>query len=302
MPMKIIRGPVRQPAKVVIYGVEGIGKTTLAAEFPSPLFLDTEDGSKHLDVARVACPEWGDLMLSMRELAVETHGFQTVVIDSVDWAAASCEKKVCKDAGKKSIEDWPYGKGYKILAEKFAELLEAAEAVVAAGLHVVMIAHAKVQRTSPPDLTEGYDRYELDLDKRLAPGVKEWADAVLFCNFKTRLIEGSDGRRKAIGGKDRLLYAERSAAYDAKNRFGLPEESPMTIDSLRPLFEGPAPRLTLRDRIAAAATADDLGRICAVVDDQAAKGKLTPEQVATLHGLIDTRRDELESAALEASA
>lgn len=302
MPMKIIRGPVREPAKVVLYGVEGIGKTTLASEFPNPLFIDTEDGSKHLDVARVMCPEWGDLTLALAELAVETHGFQTVVIDSVDWAAAACEKALCEKHGKKSIEDWPYGRGYKMLAEQFAALLDAADRVVAAGLHVVLVAHAKVQRTSPPDLTEGYDRYELDLDKRLAPGVKEWSDAVLFCNYKTRLVEGQDGRTKAIGGKDRILYAERSAAYDAKNRFGLPEESPMTIDALRPLFEGPKPQPTLRARIAAAGTADELGRLGGLVDEMQAKGKLTPEQVGTLTELIAKRHAELEPATAEAAA
>jgi hypothetical protein len=74
--------------------------------------------------------------------------------------------------------------------------------------------------------------------------LKEWADLVLFCNYKIHIVEGTDGKLKAQGGKERTMYAERSAAWDAKNRFGLPEEMPMEISGLLPIFAGQAPRNT----------------------------------------------------------
>lgn len=301
MTIKIVRGREKTPAKVVIYGTEGIGKTSLASQFPNALILDTEDGSKRLDVARSKCPDWPALTLAMRELAVHSHGFETVVVDSIDWAAAACERHVCKAAGKKSIEDWGFGKGYKVLADQFADLIDAAEAIVTAGLHVVFVAHAKVVRTSPPDLTDGYDRYELDLHKQLAPMVKEWADAVLFCNYRTKLVDGNDGRRKATGGKERILYAERTAAFDSKNRFGLAAELPMTIDSLAPLFAGgtkaakPDAMAVMTKASKAIADAKDeaaLAKCRKRIDDLLADGTLTSDQWGALTDQIDAKTGE----------
>lgn len=298
MSIKIVRGRQQTPARVVIYGTEGIGKTTLAAQFPDALILDTEDGSKHLDVARSKCPDWQSLTLAMRELAVQSHGFKTVVVDSIDWAAAACERHVCKAAGKKGIEDWGFGKGYKVLADQFADIIDAADAIVTAGLHVVFVAHAKVQRTSPPDMTEGYDRYELDLHKQLAPMVKEWCDILLFCNYRTKLVEGGDGRKKALGGKERIVYAERSAAFDAKNRYGLPAEMAMSIDSLAPLFEGPAKPAKpdamavmskASKKIAEAASAAELQRCRKRIDDLLADETLTADQWGALTDQIDAK-------------
>ena len=121
-------------------------------------------------------------------------------------------------------------------------VFEEVDALVAKGVHVVFVAHTKVQRTSPPDQTDGYDRYELKLTKQVAPLLKEWADMVLFCNYRIQIVEGTDGRLKAQGGKERVMHAAHSAAWDAKNRFGLPEEMPMQFDQIAHLFAGTAPK------------------------------------------------------------
>lgn len=304
--IKITRGRQAAPVKLVAYGVEGIGKTTLASQCPNPLILDTEDGSKRLDVARVSVPDWQSLTLAVRELAVDRQGFETIVIDSIDWAERACKEWTCKQHGKKSLEDWPYGKGHVLFAETFATLLDACDRLCDTGLHVVLVAHTKVVKTSPPDQTEGFDRWELDLDKRTAPSVKEWADAVLFLNYRMRIIEGSDGRSKGIGGKDRVIYAERSAAYDAKNRFGLPPEMPMAFEHLAPMFApqpvaaAAKPKPGWRELVTDAQTVEALGDIGDRVDAAESQGKLTPEQARKLRDLIDFRHNELEPA--EASA
>lgn len=301
--LKITRGKKASPVRAVIYGTEGIGKSTLAAQFPNPLILDTEDGTKHLDCARVSCTEWKSLTLAMAELAVDGQGFQTVVIDSADWAEKLLTEWLLNTTGKKSIEEFGFGKGYVMLQEHVTRFLASADKLVARGMHVVFVAHNKVVRTSPPDQTDGYDRYELKLTKQVAPLFKEWADLVLFANYKTRLVEGADGRKKASGGKQRVMYAERSAAWDAKNRYGLPEEMPMAIDQLRTIFGQPATaKPTLRERIAAAETVADLGTLGDLVDVAESNGKLTEEQVETLRGLIAKRHDEIEPAATEAVA
>lgn len=236
--MNIVRGKQKSAARVVIYGTEGIGKSTMASQFPSPLILDTEDGSKHLDCARVICSDWMTLESTMHELVRDAQGFETVVIDSADWMERMMIDQIVRQAGKKSIEDFGFGKGYIHVQERVAKFLAIADQLIARGINVVFVAHSKVQRTSPPDQTDGYDRYELKLTKQVAPLLREWCDLLLFTNYKTKLVEGSDGRIKASGGKERVMYAERSAAWDAKNRFGLPEEMPMLIDRLDPIFGG----------------------------------------------------------------
>lgn len=299
--MKITKGKQAAPVRAVLYGVEGIGKTTLASQFPTPLFLDTEDGTKQLEVDRVSCPDWASLRGCVAELGVESHGYQTIVIDSIDWAERALAEHVCKADGKKSIEDYGFGKGYVILAEHMARFVEGLDNLHRAGLHVLLVAHAKVQRTSPPDQTDGYDRYELRMSKQVSPIVKEWADALLFCNYRMRLIEGSDGKRKAIGGKDRVIYAERAAAFDAKNRYGLGEELPMTIDALAPLFTGGGTKQVdteLYDQIvkaiADATTVKKLGRIGDRIDQLVSEDQLTGDQWSALTDLVKARHEELE--------
>lgn len=298
--LKIKRGKQASPARVVVYGTEGIGKSTLASQFPNPLILDTEDGTKHLDCSRVSCTEWKTLTLAMAELAVDSQGFQTVVIDSADWAEKLLTEWLLTTTGKKSIEEFGFGKGYVMLQEHVTRFLASADKLVARGMHVVFVAHSKVVRTSPPDQTDGYDRYELKLTKQVAPLFKEWADLVLFANYKTRLVEGADGRKKASGGKQRVMYAERSAAWDAKNRYGLAEEMPMSIEQLRPIFGQPAiAKATLRERVASATTVAQLGELADLADEMVSKEKLTPEQAKTVHDLIGRRHEEIEPAVVE---
>jgi len=298
MAIRIERGRRQTPARTVIYGTEGIGKSTLASEFPAPVVLDTEEGTHHLEVARVAISSWEDLRQAVAEIGSGKPGeFRTVVIDSADWAERLLVEHVCGEARKKSIEDFGYGKGWVVVAEQFGRFLAQCDALVGMGFHVVFVAHSKVQRTSPPDITDGYDRYELKLSKQVAPLLKEWCDALLFCNYDTTTTQGTDGRTKALGGKRRVIHTERAAAWDAKNRYGLAEKVPMDIASLAPLFAEPAKRPGWRDRVAQAASVADLGRIGDEADQAVSAGRLSAEQREQLDALIAARHDEIESAA-----
>lgn len=304
MALKIIRGKQRSPLRVVLYGTEGIGKSTLASQFPDPVVLDTEDGTGQLDVARVQCDKWLDIEGAMIELVREPQGFKTVVVDSVDWAE-SLAKKWYEEKNGKAIDELPYGRGFGLLAEIMSKLTTIGDQLVAAGLHVVFVCHSEVKRVSPPDQLDGYDRWQLKLGKQASPLFREWADLLLFCNWRIATAEGTDGRTKARGGKERVLYTQHTAAFDAKNRYGLDAELPMAITSLSHLWESepkPAKQPTLRERIADAETVEALGEIGDLVDDMESRGKLTADQVATLRGLVDERHRVLEPAAFAEAA
>lgn len=237
--MKITKGKQTRAQRVVIYGVESVGKSTFAAQFPRPLFLDVEGGTSHLDTDRVEIATLADLESAIREC--QTTDYQSVIIDSADWAERLVLEGMLAQDKKKSVEDYGYGKGFVMLAEKFARLLTAADQIVAGGKNVVFIAHSKVQRVEPPDMLSAYDRYELKLTKQSAPLLKEWADELWFFKFKTKTVESESGRSKGIGGKERIILTTHSAAYDAKTRSGLAEELPMAWDSVAHLFAKPQP-------------------------------------------------------------
>jgi len=294
MALKIERGRKHTPVRAGVYGIEGIGKSTLASEFPSPVVLDTEEGTHHLDVARVSIGSWDELRAAVAEIGSKPGEFKTVVIDSADWAERLLVEHVCSEGRKKSIEEFGFGKGWVIVAEQFGRFLTQCDALIGVGLNVVFVAHSKVQRTSPPDLSDGYDRYELKLSKQTSPLLKEWCDLLAFANYKVTTVEGSDGRTKAIGGKKRVLHLERAAAWDAKNRYGLPEEVPMSIESLAPIFAPPAKRPGWRDRVASAASVEELGRIGDDADQAVTDGKLTPDQREQLDAAIAARHAQLE--------
>ncbi|WP_217968677.1 ATP-binding protein [Adlercreutzia caecimuris] len=242
MALNITRGIVPRAQKVVVYGVEGIGKTTLAAQFPDPLFVDTEGGSGHMDVARVdpAPKSWEALLQTVDEVRAE-RPCSTLVIDTADWAERLCQQHVCGKGGKASIEDWGYGKGYVMMAEEFGRLLDKLTGLAEAGIHVALLAHSEVRKFEEPNEAGAYDRWELKLSKasqkKIAPLVKEWADAVLFLNYK-QIVEnvardGQAPKLKARGGR-RVIYAAHHPCWDAKNRWGMPDESPLAWESLAP--------------------------------------------------------------------
>jgi hypothetical protein len=232
--MKITSGKQTRAQRVVIYGVESVGKSTFAAQFPKPLFLDVEGGTSHLDTDRVSIDTASDLESAIRECLTTDYG--TIVIDSIDWTERLLVEQLLSESKKKSVEDFGYGKGWVMAAEKMARLLGSLESLIDAGKNVVLIAHSKVQRVEPPDLLAAYDRYELKMSKQCSPLVKEWADELWFFKFKTKTVESESGRSKGVGGKERIILTTHSAAYDAKTRSGLAEELPMAWDSVAHLF------------------------------------------------------------------
>lgn len=236
MQLNINKGKIFRAQKVVIYGPEGIGKSTLASQFPDPLYIDTEGGSAHLDVARVECAQdWNALIETVKAVA-EQDVCKTLIIDTVDWAEQLCTAAILKKYRQTSIEGFGYGKGFTYLAEEMAVLLYTLDEVIASGKNVVLTAHAKMRKQELPDEAGAFDRWEMKLSRNVSPLVKEWADMVLFLNYKTFVVKSDTGSGKAHGGQ-RVIYTTHHPCWDAKNRHGLPEEMPLRFDELAAIFD-----------------------------------------------------------------
>lgn len=234
--MKISKGKIPGAKKVIVYGPEGIGKSTMAAQFPQPVFLDTEGSTKEMDVARVdGISNWGAVIDAATYVIEHPDVCKTLIIDTMDWAELFAINRICEVNHKASLEDFGYGKGYVYLQEEVKKLLDLLDKVVAKGVNVVLTAHAKMRKFEQPDEAGAYDRWEMKLSKQVGPMIKEWADMVLFANYKTRVVD-VDGTKKAQGGK-RVMYTTHHSCWDAKNRYGLPDEVPFSYDSIRAVIE-----------------------------------------------------------------
>ena len=228
--MEITRGKIKKAKKVVIYGPEGIGKSTFASRFPDPVFIDTEGSTNNMDVARLPRPTSWTMLMEEIDYIKKTPGVcRTLVIDTIDWAEQLCVEHICAKHNKSGIEDFGYGNGYVYTKEEFGRFLNRLTDVIEAGINVVLTAHAQLRKFEQPDEMGAYDRWELKLGKKTqsqtSPLVKEWADMLLFCNYKTHTVAVDDKgkKHKAMGGK-RVMYTSHHPCWDAKNRYGLPEE------------------------------------------------------------------------------
>ena len=247
--MDIIKGRITTAIKTVIYGPEGIGKSTFAAQFPDPLFIDTEGSTAHMDVKRLPKPDlWVELLNEVEYVRQNPGCCKTLVLDTADWAETLCSEYVCNRDQKTGIEDYGYGKGYRYNFEEFGRLLNALELVRGQGVNVVVCCHATIRKFEQPDELGAYDRWGLKLTDApkasIAGMVKEWADMVIFANYKTIVVNvdgkgATKGKNKVQGGK-RVMYMTHNACWDAKNRFGLPDEADFGYDVIRGVIEGGA--------------------------------------------------------------
>lgn len=232
-------GKQQVPPRICIYGGHGIGKSTLASQFPAPIFISTEDGIDNLDVTSFPkAQKIDDVVASIKTLIKEDHEFKTVVIDSVDWLVEPLI--VSNVENNHDAKDLAYGKGQMMVAEEFREILQGLDVLrTKRNMNVVLIAHAAVVKFEDPR-TEPYDRYQPKLANRCNALLQEWADVLAFAAFKV-IIKKSDAgfnkdKTRGVTTGERLLHFVENPAYAAKNRYSCPEEVEMTIDNLKKLI------------------------------------------------------------------
>lgn len=214
---------------MVIYGVEGVGKTTFACDAPNAIIGDVEGGSEHIDTAtRVSVEQFkcfADIMDFLRD--VKESEFESVVLDSLTkieqhiWNATVKRKSQGKN-NYKSVEDIPYKQGYIFALDEWQQFIDACVDLKHAGKRVILVGHNHTKKFDDPTMMEGYQRYEIEIHHKAASLIRKYVDAVLFANHKTLVKEG-----KGLETGERVLFTERRPGHDAKNRYCLPYEIPL---------------------------------------------------------------------------
>lgn len=240
--MNITRGKIANAQKVVLYGPEGIGKSTFASQLPGPLFIDTEGSTRNMDVARMDRPTSLTMIHEQIDFVKIKRPCKTLIIDTIDWAERLAIDQIISRANKKSITNFGYGEGFIQLEEEVGKLLNKLSDLIEININVVLTAHAKITKFEQPDEMGAYDRWELKLGNkttaRTAALVKEWADMVLFMNYKTFSVASDDKGKKFKGqGGKRVIYTTHNPAWDAKNRHELPDEFPLDYAYIAHIFD-----------------------------------------------------------------
>lgn len=227
-----------KPPRILIYGTQKIGKSTFAAHADRPVFIQAEDGLDAINIdAFPLAKTFDEIMENISALAGEQHDFKTVVIDSLDWLEPLIWNQVCENHKMASIEDvlGGYGKGYGEAVKIWRLYLEGLSFLRdELGMTIIQIAHAQIKRFENPE-TDAYDRHEIKLQKAAAALMMEHSDIILFANHvvgvkKEAKPMNKDGRKRAIGSGERVLYTEERPAFMAGNRYGLPPEIPFDKD------------------------------------------------------------------------
>lgn len=247
--MQIVTGKQKKPARLVIYGVHGIGKSTFAANLPKPIVLQTEDGADEIDVPKVEFEPGRNLAKTFTEvkaalefLLFDPHDRKTIIIDTIDELERLAGQDVAESEGKDTVADIGFGKGYASMAQRIKEVRDLLDRLRnERHMMICIVGHSEIVQMNPPDM-DPYTRYDLKLDKRVRPLIADWADSVLFVNYRvlTKKVDEKFGKdvNKAISTDERIMYTQETAGIFAKNRYGLPPRMEFDAFNTKPLVQG----------------------------------------------------------------
>lgn len=235
---RVVTKQIHSPPRLLLYGVHGIGKSTFAASAPNPIFLCTEEGANEIEVAKFpVVGSRAEILDILRAIYRDPHGYETVVLDSVDWLEDFVNHELLKEYTEKELA---YGREALYAEQKLGEVLTAFNLLrLKRNMSIVVIAHSEIRRFDSP-LTEPYDRYQPKLSGRNSSLLQEWADAVLFATYdivvKSEDVGFNRKVRRGESSGDRIIYTQERPGFYAKNRYGLPPELPLNFDTLSKLI------------------------------------------------------------------
>ncbi|MBN1456573.1 MAG: AAA family ATPase [Sedimentisphaerales bacterium] len=231
-----------QPPKVVLNGVEGWGKTSCGAFAPKPAILMAKGETGYLtllgagsvpSVPNTIINSWPELIGFLDvQIGTEELVYKTLILDAVGGFEKLCHELVCRrdfkgDWGEKGFAS--FQKGYDVSVNDWLGMLHRLDKLNAKGVMIIMLGHTQIRPFKNP-MSEDFDRYVCDIHHKTWSVTHKWADAVLFGTYVT-VVDKISGRAKGIGGAERIVYTERRDAFDAKNRYGMPERIEIPDDS-----------------------------------------------------------------------
>lgn len=216
-------GIQNEPMFALIYGVPGIGKSTLASEFPDPLFFGDQLESAKLNVARGPEPKTMDEVRKALEeiLNAKALKYKTLVLDNLGWFEPIPWAEICKKENVKSIDDIGWQNGYKMAVSRHQEVADFLKAIrKKQKMDVIVLGHSRVKNFADPSISSNYDKYQLSINEQAENVWTRSVEAVLFMNYE--ILKADEKKKFAQGEGIRYMYTQERPAFKAKNRYGLP--------------------------------------------------------------------------------
>ena len=238
---RIKKGNPDSPQRILLYGVEGIGKSTWASHAPGGVFLCSEDGLgpalNHVD--RIVAENYQDVLATIDELRSSDHKFQTIIVDTVDWLEPLIHDFICARDGKTDIEAYGYGKGYTAAQTELRKLLAQLDLLRRnRRMGVIFLAHSMIKTFQNPT-GDNYDRYIMKGNEKFSGLLKEWLDEIFFARYEVYVKKDSKTAKKGKGvGEARVMHTNWTAAWDGKNKLGLPDVLPLDWDAFMQAIGG----------------------------------------------------------------
>ena len=224
---QITTGIKARPHFIGLYGPGGVGKSTFAASAPKAVFLGTDDGVATMDVASFPIPKtWAEVKAAISDLLMEEHGFETLVIDTINGLEVLLMAYICKESKVTSIEDVDggFGKGYVRMEEEWVEFYKSLKRL-RQKMNVIVLGHSKIKTIEDPYQNERFDRNILKMNDRGAALLHESVDCMFFANFVTTATKEKGAKKAKMSGEGkRRIFTEERPAFLAKTRFDLPFE------------------------------------------------------------------------------
>ena len=213
-----------KPYKLMIYGNPGVGKSTLANTATKPVFIDIEGGLSRIDCNRTPMVKSiSDLSNAVTYLLTQKDVYSTVIIDTADQLDILIQDEICRKAGKESLSEFGFGSGFEMLNRVWIKILSGLEKLVDNGFNLIILAHQQTKTFNDPTL-EPYDRISMKLHTKPAGMLFGKMDAVWYYAWETIVSGKSNEKKKAISTGCRILHTKTRAAYEAKDRYDMPDK------------------------------------------------------------------------------
>lgn len=223
----ISKGKANRPPRIILLGVEKIGKSTFAAGADSPIFLPVkgEEGIDDLDVAKFpSLRSYSEVLEAIGSLFNESHDYGTVIIDSASTLEPLVWDETCKRENATSIEkvNGGFGKGYTEALSYWREITDGLDALrTDKAMGSILIGHVATKSIEDP--TAGtYTTFEWDINKKAAAMLYRWADVILFANTETIVRTEDAGfnkkSKRGVGQGDRFLFTQKRPAHPGGGR------------------------------------------------------------------------------------
>ncbi len=239
MALKVKLSNPLKPARIMIYGGVGVGKTTLGARAPKPVFISAEGGTDQVTdaegnpVAEIdGIKDWTGIIQAVKDLITDAHEFKTLVIDSADWLEKMCHQKIIGTSGHSIVTvNKGYGAGYRAAEAMHVELRDLLTQLRdKRGMNIVVTAHSEVKDVKDPSMPHDYQQHKPKCHDYVNGVWKEWVDALLFARFETFTKDSDTAKARAFGTGKRIVYTVEQPSFQAKNRYTLPPEMEFTLN------------------------------------------------------------------------